>query len=159
MDKDTVSNCISKFYGKSNVACYISIYIKETSKENEENNFKKMYLNNFLYFKEKLELKDNIFHFKDNIILNFGKDIDNNENYEIKFNILKYENMRFNIAIEKNYVYVKVLDNIQDDEASYTLLIEDNFMENPLIFLNSREDELEDLSFGVNDLKIYQVEM
>ena len=71
--------------------------------------------------------------------------------------------MRFNIKIEKNYVRMfskeKQFEEKEKEEIP-TILIEDNFMKNPIAIIENQEtSEFSENTITIKELKVYQIEI
>lgn len=154
VDEDSISYFVNKVYGKSNIVCFISICIKKN------HDIKYFYV--FFFFKEKLELVNDVFDINKNKVFGCGNRDDNNE-YDC--DILNRENMRFNIKIEKNYIYVRMFSKEKqfeekEKEEIPTILIEDNFMKNPIAIIENQETpEFSENTITIKELKVYQIEI
>ena len=73
--------------------------------------------------------------------------------------------MRFNIKIEKNYIYVRMFSKEKqfeekEKEEIPTILIEDNFMKNPIAIIENQETtEFSENTITIKELKVYQIEI
>ena len=154
VDEDSISYFVNKVYGKSNIVCFISICIKK--------NHDIKYFYGFFFFKEKLELVNDVFDINKNKVFVCVNRHDNNE-YDC--DILNRENMRFNIKIEKNYIYVRMFSKEKqfeekEKEEIPTILIEDNFMKNPIAIIENQETtEFSENTITIKELKVYQIEI
>ena len=150
IDEDTISNFVSKVYGKSDLSCYI--YLSFGDKK-EEIIVRPIDL--FFIIRGKLELKDDIYSLLDKIIISYGSNaFDNGKDYEYKFSFLIGASLSLKIKIEKKSINVILLENNNDKVGE--IIIQDNFLKNP-IALKEMED-YQRLVIKLDKIIVYQME-
>ena len=127
-DGDNLLILMPKALGKKNLVTFFSVSFKDET------------ITQLAFFKGKLDLIDNNFSFNNSELIIYGdyRDIDKNNS----FTYFKSQNSRIYIKIDIDNIYIIFY---QQENISFVAKIKNNFIQNPLEFLNEDEYILEDL--------------
>ena len=131
-DSDTINNIMTKVYGKTNLAFFISFWKKS------ENDDKMIDCMNLIYLDGKMELINNNFEFVNKEVILFCNYANLDEDkYDYKY--FKGQNDSVFIKNKNNIIYAVFYRKNKELSIKYIIKIMNNFMKYKAVYLNQKE--------------------
>lgn len=127
-----VTDLIKKIYGQSNLACFLSFSNKEEGKIYESKNL--------IFLNGKLELKNNNFNFENYDTFFYGN-FRNTEDDNYRFISFQRQNSSIFAKIKEGLIYAVFDRDFNDKYIEKALKIENNFMNNKILYIIDWEFE------------------